>query len=251
MDIVISAATQRSGSTMLQRIFNAREKTLIWGENGGCLTDFCRIYNNANHFAGLKHRSAYFNNGGDANKWIAGMTPPKNEVADAMVKTVRAFHENLYVKNYSKQHDFIGYKEVRYGKKELRLLRQCYPNCTVILLVRNPIDVWSSLSAKGWKELYSSLEEFTKLWNQHVETYFELSKTDSNMYLVKYEDITSLDKETINLIKQIGHLEEQDIQKVLAKRINSSSTSLSKVIKQFIIDQCSPLMTKMGYVDDV
>lgn len=249
MDLVISAATHRSGSTLLQRIFNARNKTLIWGENGGCLTEFCRIHDNANYSAGLRHRTVYFKNGEDANKWIACMTPPKDEVENAMIETVRAFHENLYVKNYNSQHDFIGYKEVRYGKKELHLLRKCYPGCKVILLVRNPIDVWKSLSAKGWKELYGSVEAFTKKWNDHVETYWELSQSDENMFLVKYEDVDGGKKETLALLKQIGHLDDQDIQMVLAEKINSSSTSIPKDMEQFIVKECSKSMKRTGYIE--
>ena len=248
MDLVISAATHRTGSTLLQRMFNARDKTLIWGENGGCLTDFYRVFENANHYASLRHRNAYFNNNEDPNQWIACMTPPKNEVEAAMIETVKAFHEGLYEKNYSDQHDLIGYKEVRYEKKELLLLRKCYPNCTVVLLVRNPVDVWKSLSPRGRKENYGTLRHFTKIWNQRSKDYFELSQLDPKMHLIRYEDINTRQSETLNLIKKLGHLEDEEIKIVLDKKINSSSTPLPLQTETFILERCGKFMKTLEYI---
>lgn len=247
MDLIISAATHRTGSTLLQRMFNARDKTLIWGENGGCLSNFCGVFENANHYAGLRHRNAYFNNNEDPNQWIACMTPPQNEVEAAMIETVKAFHEGLYVKNYSDKHDLIGYKEVRYGKRELNLLRKCYPNCTVLLLVRNPVDVWKSLSPRGRKELYGTVQNFAKAWNQRTKDYLDLSQTDPKMHLLRYEDINTRQTETLDLIKKLGRLEDQDIKRVLDKKINSSSTALPLQTEMFIIKRCKKYMKALEY----
>lgn len=248
MDIVISSATHRSGSTLLQRIFNAREQTLIWGENGGCLIDFCKINENTKHYAAFNgQRRAFFNNNENPNKWIACMTPPKKEVEEAMIKTVKTFHDHLYAKNYAKQHDLIGYKEVRYGKRELLLLRQCYPECKVLLLIRNPVNVWKSLSPIGMKNLYGSVDDFIKVWNDRVKAYLELSKSDAGMYLVKYEDLINRKQDTLNLLKKVGHLRDKEIGKVLNKKISSTSKPIPKKQETFIRNQCDPLMKALGY----
>jgi hypothetical protein len=249
LDIVISASTHRTGSTLLQRLFNARDKTLIWGENGGCLTDFYRIFKNTKHFSRFRHRDAYFNSNEDPNQWIAGMTPPKNEVEAAIIETVKTFHEELYAKKYSDQHDLIGYKEVRYGKQELELLRKCYPECQVILLVRNPVNVWKSLSREGRKELYRTLPNFTDVWNKRVDDYYELAIKDPKMHLIRYEDIHSRQVETLNLIKEIGHLKDKEIELVLEKKINSSSKLIPLDDEELILKCCGHFMRKLGYLD--
>src|SRR5699024_4892060 len=140
MDIMLSSATHRSGSTLLQRIFNARKKTLIWGENGGCLTLFSSIHHNALYYANhsRQERANYFNNGEDPNHWIATMTPPKENVTESLIHSVKAFHEQLYEEGYRDTHDLIGYKEVRYGEPELNLFRMCYPKSAIVLLIRHP-----------------------------------------------------------------------------------------------------------------
>ncbi|MFP8644889.1 sulfotransferase [Priestia aryabhattai] len=249
MDLIISSATHRSGSTLLQRLFNARKETLIWGENGGCLTEFYKILDHTKHHANFNHWDTYLKSREDANQWIACMTPPKHEVDAVMIQTVSTFHEELYVKKYNKQHDMIGYKEVRYGREELGLLRKCYPNCTIILLVRNPIDIWKSMSQrKGIKKMYGSLEGFTNIWNVRVNSYLLLSKSDPNIHLVKYEDIVARKAETINLIKQVGHLEEKDVNPILSNKINSSSKAVPEHTIKFIMKQCGLIMRKVGYL---
>lgn len=252
MDLMISSATHRSGSTLLQRIFNARKETLIWGENGGCLTDFCKMHENAKYYSrnSKPYRNAYFKGGEDPNNWIAFMTPAKPDVDHALIQSVKTFHHLMYADQYQSTHDIIGYKEVRYGKNELNLLRQCYPDCTILLLVRNPVDVWSSISANAKIKQYGSVHQFTSIWNQRVKDYLQLSNEDQHMHLIKYEDIVTKDEAAINLIKKVGHLKNEQIESVLTKKISSSSRSIPKNQRNQILRQCRAMMQKMGYGDE-
>lgn len=141
MDIIISSNTHRTGSTLIQRIFNAREETLIWGEHGGALSSFIDIYNKLTHFSRFSEteRQNYFGNNEDPNQWIASMTPEMDYVEQSIVNSVRVFLDSLY-KQYRDTHDTIGFKEVRYGKQELELFKRCYPEAKIVLLVRHPLD---------------------------------------------------------------------------------------------------------------
>src|SRR5699024_5691787 len=161
----------RSGSTLLQRIFNARQKTLIWGENGGCLTDFYNMHQHALYYAdhSKQERAKYFHGGEDPNHWIATMTPPEKRVTESLIHTVKAFHKQLYEKGFRDTHDLIGYKEVRYQEEELNLLRMCYPDCTIVLLIRHPLDVWKSVSQNAKFKRYQSVQKFTSLWNRQAK----------------------------------------------------------------------------------
>lgn len=252
MDLLISAATHRSGSTLLQRIFNARRKTLIWGENGGCLTQFYTMYENARYYSrkSKQTRNEYFKRKEDPNRWIAMMTPPQKDVNQAIMQSIRQFHERLYAGEVQATHDMIGYKEVRYGKNELELLRLCYPDCTVILLVRNPVDVWKSVSPKAKVERYGTPSQFAALWNQRVRDYVQLSKKDANMHLVRYEDIVNKDPTTLTLMKRIGHLRDQQIDRVLTHKISSSRRPISKQQELTLRRQCRKGMKTMGYLNE-
>ena len=51
LNLIILSANHRAGSTLLQRICNARKGTLIWGEHGGSLSYFREIYATAGYSA--------------------------------------------------------------------------------------------------------------------------------------------------------------------------------------------------------
>lgn len=249
MDLILSSATHRSGSTLLQRIFNARKRTLVWGENGGCLTSFAKIYHNAMYYAdhSKQERTKYFNGGENPNHWIATMTPSQENVTESLIRSVKTFHDRLYEKGYRETHDLIGYKEVRYGEAELNLFRMCYPNSTIILLVRHPVGVWKSVSQNAKIKRYQSIENFASLWNHRVTSYINLAKADSNIHLIRYEDLITKDKATINLIKRIGMLDDEQIRSVLSVKISSSSRSVPVQQEQTIKRQCLNMLRKMGY----
>jgi len=249
MDLLISSATHRSGSTLVQRIFNARKKTLVWGENGGCLTEFCQIYNNALHYseAFKEERETYFNEGLDPNLWIACMTPPKEILKETIIQTVKDFHYKLYEKEYEKDFDMIGYKEVRYGMEELRLFRECYPDCPVILLIRHPVDVWKSVSRRARNERYGSVEDFSQLWKRRVTEYIKLDEKDPHMHLIRYEDVADKKVETLSLLKSLGKLGEQEIDHVLEVVISSSRKKTPPRDIAKINALCQNVMAEVGY----
>src|SRR3972149_1198387 len=98
IDLIISGATHRSGSTLLQRIFNARKKTLIWGEHVGCLTDFCKTYDKIKYFSERykRQREIYFSSGENPNYWNPNMTPDVSYLESAMINCVKTFFDTLY-----------------------------------------------------------------------------------------------------------------------------------------------------------
>lgn len=249
MDLLLSSATHRSGSTLLQRMFNARKKTLIWGENGGCLTAFRNIHRNALYYAehSKQERADYFAGGEEPNHWIATMTPPKENVTESMVHSVKTFHDTLYVTGHRKTHDLIGYKEVRYGEGELNLFRMCYPNAVILLLIRHPVDVWKSVSHNAKITRYQSIRQFSSLWNDRVRSYNHLSNTDANIHLIRYEDMIAKDIATINRIKQIGKLKDEHIDKVLSVKISSSSRPIPWQQEHEILRRSQHMLRKMGY----
>ena len=57
----------------MQRLCNARKKTLLWGEHGCVLTNFTKMYAHTDLFAISQgdSRRGYFESGEDPNQWIA------------------------------------------------------------------------------------------------------------------------------------------------------------------------------------
>src|SRR5699024_1375882 len=181
------------------------------------------------------------------NHWIATMTPPKDIVTASIIHSVKSFHEVLYEKKYKDTHDLIGYKEVRYGNAELNLFRMCYPKATIILLVRNPVDVWKSVSQNAKVNRYRSVKSFSNLWNRRVKTYIDLSNAHANIHLIRYEDLIDKNQATLDLIKRIGKITDEQIEKVLSVKISSSGRPIAKAHEHQIRKSCLNLLNKMGY----
>lgn len=239
MDLLISASCQRSGSTLLQRIFNKRDKTLIWGENGNLIKSFLSIRGTANYFSdsSKNERQAFKEKG--ANAWIANMTPEKETIQDATILSMKTFFDHLYS---NKNHDFIGFKEVRLDLEELQLFMESFPKAHIILLVRHPVNVWKSLPEKWF-----TLQKFITVWNQRTQNYIKLNQLSDQVSLVRYEDLVAKNPETIKKISQLSQLESQDIYDVLEVKVGSTRHKKDSTHDQQILRATSHVRKLLNY----
>jgi hypothetical protein len=251
MDLIISSVTHRSGSTLLQRIFNARQETLIWGEQNGCLSKFLEIYNNftfMNEVGGEYHKQKYFSSKENPNIWIANINPDRNLIKAGVINAVQALFKTMY-SEYSESHDCVGFKEVKYGKAELNLIRDCYPKAKIILLVRNPIKIWSSAIGCDWySDQEGEIDEFIEKWNNNASYFLELASNDSNVFLFRYEDIVEKDGPTIDLLCSLAQISKQRIKYVLNRKLYSSQKNISEADEQKIITHCGKVMREYRYI---
>ncbi|MFC5468072.1 sulfotransferase [Cohnella suwonensis] len=250
MDIVISAAAHRSGSTLLQRIVNSRKENLIWGEHRGVLTDFLDIYKKVRHYSMdfRRERQAYFESEENPNTWIATMTPEHDYVERAMVESVRAFLDSLYAQ-FRDTHDRIGFKEVRYGELELKLLRKCYPQAAFLLLVRHPVATWRSLvNCRGWYK--EDAAETADRWSRNASGYLSFAEKDSLSHLIRYEDLVAGDPATLRTVAETAGLSEDRIRDVLGSRIGSTARTGDRIAEEdlaALLERCREPMRRLGY----
>lgn len=249
MDLILSAATHRSGSTLVQRILNARKQTLIWGEHMGVIKDFHHIQRKIQAFSkkGELSRKNYFTSGEDPNQWLALMTPSAEFVEQASIQSTKAFLDTLY-NQFSENHDTIGFKEVRYGAKELSILQKCYPEAKFILLVRNPLKAWESYPKK-WGE-YRHVHAFAKQWNDNVTDYMSISRSNPQASLIQYEKLIGKEAKTVETICQLAQLTQQELDNVLAQKIRGSTQKKTITVKQAAIIKrlCRGNMKRLGYL---
>lgn len=244
MDIILSAIVHRTGSTLVQRIFNSRRGTLIWGEHGGIVSEFVRIRTLATHFSvhGKHEKEAYFGNGENPNTWIANMSPDPECVAEGVVQALKAYFAAAY-SELRDRHDRIGFKEVRYGKPEIELLKACYPGATVVLLVRHPVSVWSS-AASYWS---GDAAQFSAVWNERAEAYAELNDASRGIHLLRYEDIVRRDEAVLDQLANLADVGRAEIDSVLDVTLNSTRTTPSEEDTALIRTLCREGLERLGY----
>lgn len=246
MDIIISAVANRTGSTLVQRIFNARRKTLIWGEHGGIVTDFVRIGEMAGYFSiqGRGEKEAYFKSGEDPNTWIANMSPDLERIREGVVQAVKACFNAMYAEHRD-NHDRIGFKEVRYGKPEIELLKVCYPDAVIVLLVRHPVDVWKS-ETSYWS---GDAGLFSRIWNERAMQYAELRDPDRSIHLLRYEELVERDEATLGLLAELAGISRDEIDSVLNVNLNSTRTERHASDIEQIRAICREGMERLRYAD--
>jgi hypothetical protein len=248
LSLMILSAGQRAGSTLLQRICNARKGTLIWGEHGGLLRHFAPIYAHASYFAlsGAEERDAYFRRAEDPNLWIASMSPELDFVHQAIADSARALMRTMYGQ-YSESKDVIGFKEVRYRDSEAELLLKCYPEARFFLLIRNPLSCWKSMPPEwGW-----TVDQWGQEWNAFVQSFQTLASAHTRCRLIRYEDLVRQDPQTMATLAEVAQVSERQVQGVLANKIGSTadrrSTDITDADRDVILGHCRKGMDSLGY----
>ena len=226
--------THRSGTTLLQRIVNSSEDTLIWGEHGGFLSQVAEAY-----FLNLEDKTILFN------------IPKQNkpfETPQAKVKKLknsklwpawcnwysqqeipdifRSFLENFFCPSHVEKNVSWGFKEIRYGQgcRTLEMLADLYPDAKFVFITRNPIDVVAAnlfkyikqksgldnqltiLQAQEFKENCEFfIQEEAELWRKQNNYFREFQANNSTRsLLVAYEDLISDHTISESLLKWLG-----------------------------------------------
>lgn len=246
MDIVISAIAHRTGSTLVQRIFNRREETIVWGEHGGALTHMAAGFAEAERFCrkGEKEKRAYLESDDKSTAWTARMSPSPTHLEAAVTASVRAFLDTYYRELHDEK-DLIGFKEVRYGRVELDMVRGAYPAARIVLLVRDPVDVWRSMPEWG-----RSLSGLIADYNRRAMEYVEMAERPG-FHLLRYEDVVAKTSGALALLSELGRMTPAQITEVVdGKRLRSTRHEVPAEDVERIYEECVWAMERLGYAAD-
>ena len=189
--LLILAAGQRCGSTLIQRLLSSHPKVLIWGEHAGQLRELLAVSERLGTWtAGLGElgRLGYARSG--YQSFMANMTPEAAHIDDA----VRAFLQALFGDPAeSVGRPVWGFKEVRYGLAEAAAIQRLFPGCRVVHIVRDPRDILRSLEVweRGdWSR--SDTEVAVRDWTRVGASFWSASAEAPPWVLrVRYEDLIS------------------------------------------------------------
>jgi LPS sulfotransferase NodH len=219
--LLVLAAGQRCGSTLLQRLLSSNPKVHIWGEHGGHLD---RVLTAAEGLIGWAHEY-----GQDARNefekssyqgWMANLSPEQDRVVTAM----RSFVELLYAEPAAALGRPVwGFKEVRYGPIEAQRLQRLFPELAVIFLVRDPRDVlrsldeWERWSHGVWTRARSV--EAMQDWKRVARTFVDVGTLPA--LRLRYEDMIANPAETCRIVGEHTGLDPDEFDKaVFAKKIH-------------------------------
>lgn len=156
--LLVLAAGQRCGSTLVQRLLCSHPQVRIWGEHVGQLHNVLAVGQRLRLWtetSGMSGRSELAASGYQG--FIANLTPERSDIDKACV----AYIETLFAKPaYDAGRPIWGFKEVRYGLPDVLLLRELFPQLRAVQVVRDPRDVLRSLDEwerRGWSRVNTEL----------------------------------------------------------------------------------------------
>lgn len=150
------------------------------------------------------------------------MIPDAARIDEAVVAATTAFLEALYGA-FRAIHDVVGFKEVRYGREELALLRACFPSMRLLLLVGDPVSTWKSICGFGRStfgdERYRDAQRFAESWACTVREYIDWSRDDPQSALIVHDRLVAQEPETIEQVCRVAQVSHATLLDVLAHRI--------------------------------
>ncbi|AEV72101.1 hypothetical protein MycrhN_1485 [Mycolicibacterium rhodesiae NBB3] len=190
--LLVLAAGQRCGSTLVQRLLSSHPRVRIWGEHAGQLRQVLTARQRLLRWSetgGMAGRSELKSHGHQG--FIANVMPERNHIDEAVLSFVEAL---FAVPARDEGRPVWGFKEVRYGLPDVLLLRELFPALRVVLVVRDPRDVLRSLdeweNLGGWNR--ARTDESLRNWHR-VAGSFVGSDTDEHLrsfiLRVRYEDL--------------------------------------------------------------
>ena len=191
--LLVLAAGQRCGSTLIQRLLSSHPSVFVWGEHAGQLHEILAVRERLVAWSadlGELGRQGYERSG--YQSFMANMTPEPVHVDEA----VRAFTETLFARPAEGLGRPVwGFKEVRYDLAETTAFQRLFPDCRVVHIVRNPRDILRSLEVwerGGGRWTRGDTEQVVRDWTRVAGSFWSApAEVPPWVLRLRYEDLVS------------------------------------------------------------
>lgn len=227
--IFLLSAGWRSGSTLLQRLLSSGENVLIWGEAYDRSAIIQHMVDGLAPFSDIWPPEAYTTppeNIEDVSRiWAANLYPPQK----ALLTSYRAALNELFAKpacNLGAKR--WGFKEVRFGLAEARLLKGLFPQARFLFIRRDLEDSYLSYSrfsaAMDWYARWPYQTAFTpytyaRQWAD-LNRQLEQAAIDTGGIMIDYADLISRRADFVQIGDYVGFALDES---VLERRIGSGA----------------------------
>lgn len=265
--IMVTAPTQRCGSTLLQRAINAGEEAVIYGENfflvekmPTILSQPLRGYESKVELTDNTSK-AFFD--GNTGMDATALFPPFVQYCETLLDQYYALMKFYAEEAKKKGRDRWGLKHQLVQFQNFHNFMVLVPNPKSIVVYRSVLDVAKSHKGR-WPDQLTSLEQLTAYGKRWADNLEYLTREGPNKLLVKYEDLIE-DKEghikkleeflEVKLSRDVfdrkvnAHFVNDEVDKMNSKEEGSyvPPAELDYKEEQAILTFSRPAMQKFGY----
>jgi hypothetical protein len=198
----------RSGTTLIQRIFNSFDDVILWGEHSGFLEELSAVYFQIKNCPSM-HEYSYSQLAPEdcENHWEYYKNPKRWQAwnnwfgPDDLKKQFRELVEGIFNPEHMGKTRVWGFKEIRYGEnpKVIEFLSELYPDAQFLIVARDGLNVIESqlVTFHQGTSNYPRIKRIIQLpilikiarkWAKMNSTFIQLQKNHPNCKLMKYEN---------------------------------------------------------------
>lgn len=216
----------RTGSTLVQRLLISTREVLVWGEHGGhYVHHLIRLSIELAHWKSEaqadRQRRAFEAQGHAA--WIPNMNPAH---AGLMRGAAALLREHLGQSAREMGYPRWGFKEIRYGRRAVTFLRTLYPDCALVLVVRDPVRALASHLATPWARSGRDLdaEAFVQRWAGLSGQLAEARDEHAGALLLRYEDLVATPDASVDALSSATGIARDRFDRAVFGDIRRGST---------------------------
>jgi hypothetical protein len=266
----------RCGSTLVQRAINAHPEVVMYGEHEGFLGPVANSYHKLTQTKDVER--FVFGDEAVSPDLIHGPIKDSNVdicwVNNFTREDVYREHRNLVLNLLTRGLDLDevhwGFKEIRYrkGQHTLWFLREMFPNCQFVILLRDPLDTIVS-GFLAWENPTALLQEENRVmtmasnridgWNEKYGYLMNYARNNPDgLLVVKYEELVRAPAHWMQEIFNLLELETPQLAlDMFSHRVASTTDDpqraelvsiVSDAIRQTGNDEFRALAGELGYV---
>ncbi len=230
--VLIASPTQRSGTTLLQRLLCSSANALIYGE-------FCAhelfmatqlyLVKKTQFSMGQGQRKAQMDQvlEGDVDAWIPDLMPEPNEWLEKIAEG--AFLQFEYMKKFAEQRGrpVWGMKMAGWNPHNLNQILGLFPKSRLIYLTRNAEDCLRSAKAIEMIRGEEEESQFLQMWTQNRNIAQQLLPKDRVLF-IEFEALVEHPADSIHQLEAFSGAEGIQSE-VMQKKINNDGTYVTPV----------------------
>ena len=193
--VIVTSPTTRCGTTLVQRLLNASQDSMVYGEEIGLqigvLTDW---------FVGILEQLESVGAATDADfdnalhnrtvDWRPGLLPPSDVLLKAWTSTYFQIPSHLSTFGESIGRPIWGFKKPGFTLSMLKAFRALMPGAKVVYLVRNPLHALASAKARLFVRTHEDVVRFAQDWATNVSEVL-VDYSGPHLLLMSYERLES------------------------------------------------------------